>query len=497
MAASPTSSPLLLAEQDSEPSHLSLSEVMLEIKMIYAIAFPMIITGLLIYGKSLISMLFLGKLGKEALAGGSLAIGIANITGYSVISGLALGMEAISSQAFGAKQLPLMHQTLQRTVVILLSACIPLSILWLNIEPVLVFLNQDPAVSAIAATYLNFCVPDLFFQSLINPVKIYLRSQNITLPLISGAGLSLFLHAPMNYFLVEKLSLGVKGVALGVAMADFVLLITLVVYLWFWRRNVQMKCLWAEWSFFDREWRSILRLSLPSCFSVCLEWWWYEIMILLSGVLPNGAAAEAVAAMGVLIQATSLVYIFPAALSLAASTRVGNELGAGRPGRARASSAVLFLCAGLTGLAAATFMVTIGGAWGRAFTEDGAIVGLTAAVMPVVGMCELGNCPQTAGCGVLRGTARPAVGVHINLGSFYGVGLPLAVFLGFVMKMGLLGLWLGLLGAQIVCAILMVWALTKTDWVVETHRAKELIGLEFNNQEINHQDEQHQRKMLC
>lgn len=94
--------------------------------------------------------------------------------------------------------------------------------------------------------------------------------------------------------------------------------------------------------------------------------------------------------------------------------------------------------------------------------------------LPIVGLCELGNCPQTTGCGVLRGSARPSVGANINLGSFYLVGMPVAVFLGFVVKMGFAGLWLGLLAAQASCALLMVFVLCKTDWVVQVKRAKEL-----------------------
>ena len=62
---------------------------------ILGLAQPMILTGLLLYLRSMISMLFLGRLGGLALAGGSLAIGFANITGYSVLSGLAMGMEPI------------------------------------------------------------------------------------------------------------------------------------------------------------------------------------------------------------------------------------------------------------------------------------------------------------------------------------------------------------------------------------------------------------------
>lgn len=454
--------------------------------MLYSIAIPMIITGLLIYAKSFISMLFLSKLGKDVLAGGSLAVGIANITGYSVISGLALGMEAISSQAFGAKQWPLMAQTLLRTVITLLLACLPISILWLNIHPILVFFDQDPTISSIAATYLTFCLPDLVFQSFINPLKIYLRSQNITTPLMFSAALALAIHAPVNYFVLTYYScLGIRGIALAVWFTDLILLATLVTYLCFWGvmggKNNKSCWFMAGWS--SSEWKSILNLALPSCLSVCLEWWWYELMILLSGILSN--AADAVATMGILLQATSLVYIFPSALSLAASTRIGNELGANRPDRARSSSHIALMCAVITSLIAMSLMVSFGGTWGRVFTDDGAIVSLTAAAMPVVGLCELGNCPQTTGCGVLRGSARPRLGVHINLGSFYGLGLPLAVVLGFLMKMGLLGLWLGLLGAQIMCAVLMIWALSKTDWALQVKRARELIGVE-----IHHQDDQ-------
>ncbi|KAJ6678430.1 PROTEIN DETOXIFICATION [Salix viminalis] len=309
----------------------SLSQVVAEIKELCTIAFPMIITGLLIYGKSAISMLFMGRLGKEVLAGGSLSIGIANITGYSIISGLALGMEAISSQACGAKQWPLMGQTLQQTITILILACIPISLLWLNFEPVLIFCGQDRAISSIASTYLVFSLPDLVLQSFINPLKIYLRTQNITRPLMLSAAFSLSLHFPISYILAHRFSLGIRGIAVAVAITDLNLLAALLLYLYF--SGICRKS-WQGWSLqcFD-EWRPILSLAIPSCISVCLEWWWYELMIVLSGILSN--APEAVAAMGILIQATSLVYIFPSALSLAVSTRVGNELGANQPNKAR------------------------------------------------------------------------------------------------------------------------------------------------------------------
>jgi MATE family multidrug resistance protein len=54
------------------------------------------------------------------------------------------------------------------------------------------------------------------------------------------------------------------------------------------------------------------------------------------------------------------------------------------------------------------------------------MVRLASAAMPMVGLCELGNSPQTTGCGVLRGTARLAVGARINRLSFDLVCTPVA-----------------------------------------------------------------------
>ncbi|KAJ4829604.1 hypothetical protein Tsubulata_014269 [Turnera subulata] len=475
---------LLSEKQDSlqylrEVWRPSLSEAVTEVKELCAIAFPMIITGLVIYGKSAISMFFMGKLGKDTLAGGSLSIGIANITGYSVISGLAMGMEAISSQACGAKQWPLMGQTLQRTIAILVLACIPISLLWLGFEPILIFCGQDPTISSIASTYLLFSLPDLFLQSLINPLKIYLRTQNITLPLMLSAAFALLLHAPVNYILAYRLNLGIQGIALAGAITDLNLLLTLLLYLGF---SGVCRESWQGWSLkcFE-EWRPILRLAVPSCISVCLEWWWYELMIVFSGLLAD--APEAVAAMGILIQATALVYIFPSALSQAVSTRVGNEIGASQPSKAKTSSIVAVSCATFMSFIAMSFMTSMRHAWGKMFTSDEGILSLTAKILPLVGVCELGNCPQTTGCGVLRGSARPTLGANINLGSFYGVGLPVSMLMGFVMGWGLFGLWLGLLAAQAVCATVMVAVLMRTDWNFQAKRAKELTGVDGEGEE--------------
>lgn len=381
-----------------------------------------------------------------------------------------MGMEPICGQAYGAKQWKLLGLTLQRTVLLLLSTSIPISFLWFNMKTILLWCGQDRQICSVAHTFILFSIPDLFFLSLLHPLRIYLRTQSITLPLTYCSALSVLLHVPLNFLLVVKLKMGIAGVAVAMVWTNlnlFFFLLAFIYYSGVYKDSwvcPSMDCL--------RGWSSLLALSIPTCISVCLEWWWYELMIMLCGLLVNPKAT--VASMGILIQTTSLVYVFPSSLSLGVSTRVGNELGANRPAKARISMIVSLGCAVGLGLAATSFTTLVRHQWGRFFTNDAEILELTAIALPIVGLCELGNCPQTTGCGVLRGSARPTVGANINLGSFYLVGMPVAIFLGFVAKMGFAGLWLGLLAAQASCALLMVFVLCRTDWIVQVERAREL-----------------------
>ncbi|GLJ17351.1 hypothetical protein SUGI_0301410 [Cryptomeria japonica] len=179
--------------------------------------------------------------------------------------------------------------------------------------------------------------------------------------------------------------------------------------------------------------------------------------------------------MGVLIQTTAFLYIFPSLLGVAVSTRVGNELGANRPAKARTAMTVAVALAALLSFIPMGFTLTVRHWWGRMFTQNVEILSLVSSTLPIVGVCELANWTQTTACGVLRSSARPSSAVHINLGSFYLIGTPVALTLCFVyMKFEFVGLWLGMLSAQVSCLIFMLSVLVRTDWIVEAERAKDL-----------------------
>ncbi|KAK8569507.1 hypothetical protein V6N13_046558 [Hibiscus sabdariffa] len=130
----------------------------------------------------------------------------------------------------------------------------------------------------------------------------------------------------------------------------------------------------------------------------------------------------------------------------------------------------------MLGLSALVFAIMVRNVWANMFTGDKEIIALTSLVLPIIGLCELGNCPQTTGCGVLRGTARPKEGANINLGCFYLVGMPVAIWLAFFAGYDFKGLWLGMLAVQVSCMLTMLLVLIRTDWNFEAERAKKLTG---------------------
>ncbi|KAK7251516.1 hypothetical protein RIF29_34792 [Crotalaria pallida] len=469
--------PLLLPDYtiiDPEKQALNstVSSIFTELKSLFLLASPIALTALIFYSRSIVSMLFLGRLGDLELAAGSLAIAFANITGYSVLSGLSLGMEPLCSQAFGANHPKLLSITLHRCIIFLLSSSIPISLFWLNISKILLLLRQQQDITLLSHTYLLFSLPDLISNSFIHPIRIYLRSQNITHPLTLASLFGTLLHVPFNYYLVSYHKLGVAGVAAASSASNFAILGFLVCYVYITELH---KPTWTRPSlecFNLAGFMPLMKLAVPSCVSVCLEWWWYEIMIVLCGLLVDPTAT--VASMGVLIQTTALIYVFPSSLGFAVSTRVGNELGANRAHRAKVSAVVSVFVAAMMGFTAMFFAAAMRHRWGRMFTGDESILRLTAEALPILGLCELGNCPQTVACGVVRGTARPSVAANVNLSAFYLVGMPVAVGLGFWMKVGFCGLWLGLLMAQVCCAGLMLYVVGTTDWDLEARRAQQL-----------------------
>ncbi|XP_076946094.1 protein DETOXIFICATION 56-like [Bidens hawaiensis] len=451
--------------------------VVSELKVQQAIVFPLVAMNLTWFAKIAITTVFLGRLGELALASGTLGFMFANVTSFSILNGLCGAMEPICGQAYGAKNFKLLHKTLVMMVSLLLIISLFSCILWLNVDKILMHFGQQEDISVEAKKYLYYLIPDMIITSFLCPLKSYLSSQSITLPIMFTSALAVVVHVPVNIFLSE--TRGFAGVSMAIWITDLVAVVLLAVYMVVAEFRAGGK--WKEGGWLAHgleDWARLLKLCGPCCLTTCLEWWCYEILILLTGKLPN--AKQAVSVIAIVLNFDYLLFGVMLSLATCASIRVSNELGANQAGTAWWAASVSLVVGSVAGLTGGLVMVLARGTWGHLFSHDKGVVKGAKNAMLWMGLLEVVNFPLAVCGGIVRGTARPWLGMYANIGGFYLLALPLGVLLAFKVHMGLQGLLLGFLAGVICCLTLLLVFISRISWDEEAGKAQRLAAVDVD-----------------
>ncbi|KAG9468324.1 hypothetical protein GDO78_022968 [Eleutherodactylus coqui] len=407
---------------------------------------------------SVVSSIFCGHLGKMELDAVSLAIAVVNITGIAVGNGLAGACDTLMSQIYGGKNLKMVGTVLQRGILILLLFCFPCWALFVNTEPILLLFRQDPEVSRLTQIYVFIFIPALPASFLYQLQAKYLQNQGIIFPQVLTGFIANLFNALINYIFLYILGLGVMGSACANTLSQYVQAVLLFFYI-VWKKL--HRDTWGGWSMACFEdWGSFIRLAIPSMLMVCIEWWAFEIGIILSGVL----SVEDLGAQTIIYQMATIFFMVPLGFSIAVSVRVGHALGAGDIIQAKKSMVVAILMTETCALASSILMVSLKNVIGYIFTSDEGIVVLVSSVLPVYAGSQLfDGCVATCG-GVLRGTGKQKIGAIFHAVGYYVIGLPVGISLMFAAKMGILGFWLGILLCALLQVITFLIFVFKIDW---------------------------------
>ncbi|KAK4338330.1 hypothetical protein RND71_042817 [Anisodus tanguticus] len=454
------------------PSYSSLMQNALsELKLQRGILLPLMAMNFTWFAKTTITTAFLGRLGDLYLAGGTLGFTFANVTGFSVLNGLCGAMEPICGQAFGAKNYKLLHKTLVMTTLFLLSISLPISFLWINIDKILIHFGQQEDISIVAKKYVTYLLPDLVITSFLCPLKAYLSTQNITIPIMLSSALAVACHVPITMLLSR--TKGIVGVSMANWITNFLIVILLAIYVVIAENRKDGKSKeggWWEQGY--RDWTRLLKLCGPCCLTTCLEWWCYEILVLLTGHLPN--AKQAIGVIAIVLNFDYLLFSVMLSLSTSASIRVSNELGADSPGLAYRAAYVSLAMSIVSGFLGGSVMACARGIWGPLFSHDKGIISGVKKIMLLMALLEVVNFPLVVCGGIVRGTARPWLGTYANIFGFYLLALPLGVVLAFKIHLGLAGLLTGFVVGVAFCLALLLVFIARIDWVQETKKAQVL-----------------------
>ncbi|OEL21224.1 Protein DETOXIFICATION 16 [Dichanthelium oligosanthes] len=435
------------------------------------LAGPMIASCLLQNIINILSLMFVGHLGELPLAGASLANSVASVTGISITTGMATALDTLCGQAFGARQHHLLGVYKQRAMVVLGLTCVPIALVWAQTGRILVLLGQDPRIAAEAGAYARWLIPSLAVYVPLQCHIRFLQTQSLVLPVTASSGATALCHLAVCWALVFKAGMGSKGAALSNAISYAVNLAMLAAYV---RLSGACKETWNGFSMEGfKELRRFADLAVPSAMMICLEWWAFETLVLLSGLLPNPQLETSV--LSICLNTGILLFMIPLGLGYSVSTRVSNELGAGQPEAAKLATRVVVCIALSAGFVLTLSMTLLRSVWGYIYSNEQEVVAYIARMLPVLGISFFIDSLHGSLSGVLTGCGKQKIGAAVNLSAFYLVGIPMAVLLAFVFHLNGMGLWLGIVCGSLTKLLLFASVAWFIDWNKESIKAKDRV----------------------
>ncbi|XP_038984573.1 protein DETOXIFICATION 16-like isoform X2 [Phoenix dactylifera] len=429
-------SPLLLSSEKGG------GEVLAEVKKQLWLAGPLIATNLLQKSLQMISVMFVGHLGELALSGASMATSFAGVTGFSLLLGMSSALDTLCGQAFGARSYRMLGIHMQRAMLVLMLTSIPLAAVWAYTGQILMLCGQDRAIATEAGVYARWMIPSLFAYGLIQCHVRFLQTQNIVFPMMLASGFAALLHILVCWILVFKSGLGSRGAALANSFSYWLNALLLALFV-----KLSPDCK-KTWTGFSKEALhdiiNFIRLAVPSAVMLCLN-------------------------------TVSMTFMVPLGFGAAVSTRVSNELGAGRPQAARLAVRVVVFMAIAQGLVVGSTMVFVRKLWGYAYSNEEEVVNYVAVMLPILAASNIMDGVQCVLSGVARGCGWQKIGALVNLGAYNLVGIPSAILLAFVLHVGGKGLWMGIICGVTVQALLLSTITLCTNWEKEARKARDRV----------------------
>ncbi|KAF9625610.1 hypothetical protein IFM89_024383 [Coptis chinensis] len=465
---------LLLKEREEERNVLTWDVVKEEVKKIGYLAGPMVAVTLSQFLLQLISMMMVGHLGELALSSAAIATSLTSVTGFSFLLGMAGALETLCGQAYGAQQYEKLGNYMYSAAICLILLCIPLSIIWVNMGKLLTFIGQDPLISLEAGKYAAWLIPALFAYATLQSQMRYLQSQSLILPMLLSSFAALCIHIPVCWFLVYKSALRTVGAALSIGIAYWLNVIILALYIKYSSSCEKTRVSLSKGD--SKVSARVLRLAVPD-YNGLVETSVLSVWTSSGFSLHETPCAHTPFRLGVLCLTTiSFLYAIPFGVGAAASTRVANELGAGKPKAARVAVFVVMLLAATETTIVSSSLFLSRHILGYAYSNEKEVADYVTAMVPLICISVILDSLQGTLSGIARGTGWQHLGAYVNLGAFYLVGIPIAVLLSFRQHLGGRGLWIGILMGSVVQVTLLSLITGLTNWQQQAMKAKERIS---------------------
>lgn len=411
----------------------------------------------------------LGRLGADASA----SIGLVSSSTWlfgGVCMAAAIGFNVQVAQSIGAGAFREARNTMKQAFCATLVLCAPLVLTGAAVSGYLPhWLGGAQEICGGASRY--FLIYVLFVpvtQMLHVSVGMLQASGNMRIPSILqvimcglDVAFNLLLIFPsrkMGSFVLPGAGLGVAGAALGTALAQ-VVTVLLLSYFLLMRSPILRLRKEEKMTFSMERIKTALRIALPIGFEEAVMCG--AIIGTIRVVSPLGTVA--IAANAFAVTAEGLCYMPGHGIGTAATTLIGQSIGAGRRDLALRLAWMSTLL-GMAVLTVAGFLMYLAAPWMIGIlSPDPEIIALGAMALRVAAFAEPLYGASLAASGVFRGAGDTLVPSCMNFFSMWAVRLPLAALLA--PRLGLRGVWVAMCVELCVRGGLCLIRLARKGWL--------------------------------
>nr|ACZ55932.1 MATE transporter 2 [Zea mays]ACZ55933.1 MATE transporter 2 [Zea mays] len=443
-----------------------------EMRLLVRLAAPAVLVYMINYLMSMSTQIFSGHLGTLELAAASLGNTGIQVFAYGLMLGMGSAVETLCGQAYGAHKYDMLGIYLQRSTVLLMATGVPLAALYAFSRPVLLLLGESPEIASAAAVFVYGLVPQIFAYAANFPIQKFMQAQSIMGPSAYISAAALAAHLALSYLVVYRLGLGLLGASLTLSASWWAIVAAQFAYI---VTSSRCRLTWRgfSWQAFSGL-PSFFRLSLASAVMLCLETWYFQILVLIAGLLKDPELA--LASLSVCMTISGWVFMISVGFNAAASVRVSNELGAGNPRAAAFSVVVVTLLSFVLSVLVSAVILLCRDYISYIFTEGEDVSQAVSRLTPLLAFTLILNGIQPVLSGVAVGCGWQAFVAYVNVGCYYIVGIPLGCLLGFYFDLGAAGIWSGMIGGTLMQTLILIWVTFRTNWNKEVEEAQKRLN---------------------
>ncbi|HKL54522.1 MAG TPA: MATE family efflux transporter [Roseovarius sp.] len=325
--------------------------------------------------------------------------------------------------------------------------------------PIFHALGQDARISALAGQYLAIMGWGILPALLVMVLKSYLaaleRTQVVLWITVAAVGLNVVVNHALIFGNWGFPELGVRGAAIASLTVNTASLIALAIY----AALVQ-----PDHALFQRVWRpdpealaQVFRLGWPIGITNLAE----VGLFAASSIMMGWLGPLPLAAHGIALQVTSVVFMVHLGLSNVATVRAGQAYGRADGVALRDGAAVVLAMSGVVALATVALFLSVP-EWmmGLFMSHDepsrADVIAIGTGLLAAAALFQLVDAGQVMALGLLRGVQDTRVPMLMAALSYWAIGVPASYLMGFTFGLGGAGIWLGLAVGLACAAVLML-----------------------------------------